>query len=112
MVPEIEMEPLTSPTCMQRRWGSRVTVEPNSPWDSSKVHDAVMVASARSTATRQFAAEAEFEGVLHASETGMRNRPEDMPRFVAVMRVEKADHLRVVEVPPPSRTGDSEGNGL
>jgi hypothetical protein len=101
IIQDIEMADLTLPQCMWRRWDGKVAIDQNKGGaDFSAVDAAVMEARRRSTDTRWFAAEGEFEGILRArSRVGPRNAPEPMPVFVAMIEVGQVDHVRLVEIP-------------
>ena len=102
---DIESVPLTSQHCMWRTWGGKVWIDDNSSGeDFSAVDAAAMEASRRSTATRWFAAEAEFEGIVRAHRSVVpRNAALPVPEFVAMFELEKVDHVRLVEIPVVAR---------
>jgi len=99
-VQDIEYLSLTMPGCMQRRWDGKVYVDARGGWNVSEIENAVMEARRRSTATRQFAAQGDFEGVVRATRRGTpRNVTETIPEFVPMFEVEKVEHVRLVEFP-------------
>jgi len=92
---------LTAPPCMWRQWGGKVLIAHDRGVDYFlEVGPAVMEARRRSTATRGFAAEAEYEGIIRALRPEVpRNATVPVPGFVIVIEVEKVDHVRLVEIP-------------
>ena len=99
VVPDVEFADLTLPACMGRRWDGHVGIDGSREWDFSGIGAAIIEVSRRSTATRRLAAEGEFEGIVHA-----RPRPTPLnavgpvPRYFAMLQVEKVDHVRLVEL--------------
>jgi hypothetical protein len=101
LVQDIESAYLTSPHCMWRTRDGKVWIDDNKGGgDFSTVDATVMEARRRSTATRTFAAEAEFEGIVRAQRQAIaRNEIRPMAEFVAMIEVDKIDHVRLVEIP-------------
>lgn len=100
VVQDIESAGLTLPACMGRRWDGHVGIDMSREWDLSGIGSAIIEASRRSTATRRLAAEGEFEGIVRARpRPAPLNDVNPMPRYFAVLQVEKVDHVRLVDLP-------------
>ena len=104
VIQDIEFAYLTSPHCMWRGWDGKVGLDHRNEWDFSVTGPVVSEARRRSTATRSFAAEAEFEGVVRAQRrVAPRNETGPAPEFEAMFQIESMNHLRLVEIPMEQR---------
>ena len=102
VVPNVESTNLTSPACMRRRWDGAVGIDGRRTWDRSGIGAATVDAARGSTLSRPLAAQAEFEGIVHVRARPAPVNARDfgpMPPFVAMLKVVKIDHARVVAVP-------------
>jgi len=101
VIQDIETASLTA----QRngRWCDfNIGIDQRREWSFSGIDLAIMDSRRLSSATRTFAAEGEFEGIIRATPNAMRNDPRvPRPAFIAIIEVEKVDHVRRIEVPTP-----------